>query len=56
MSYSRLLVVLGSIWAGLAIALITTYSEWKAIADIILTVTAISSFLISLYDFLSRRR
>jgi|JI9StandDraft_1071089.scaffolds.fasta_scaffold00449_22 hypothetical protein len=56
MSYSRLLVVLGSLWAGLAIALLTTYSEWKEVADIILTVTAVASFLMSLYDFLSRRR
>lgn len=56
MNYSRILVVLGSIWAGLAIVLLSTYSEWKAIADVILTVTAIASFLMSLYDFLSRRR
>ena len=56
MSYSRLLVVLGSIWAGLAIALMTSYSEWKEVADVILTVTAVSSFLISVYDFLSRRK
>jgi len=56
MSYSRLIVVLGSLWAGLAIALLATYSEWKEVADIILTVTAVSGFLISLYDFLSRRR
>lgn len=51
----KILILLGAVFLGLVFVLLQTYDFAKPIIDMILTVTAVVSFVIALVEFLKKK-
>lgn len=51
----KLLVFLCSIFIGLSVALLYYYENFKSIAEIIVIVTGVASFTLTVFDFFRKK-
>jgi hypothetical protein len=51
----KILILLAAVFLGLVVVLLQTYDFVKPVIDMILTVTAVVSFVIAIIEFLKKK-